>query len=150
TARPCGRAAAGGPAGSGWLLPLPRHPRRSAPAAGPTPRGRGCLPARRRHGANRGRAGVPQPGWPRLALNLGLSRRPFPADQAGKVYRLVGILTGMPRPRGPARDQLLEAAQHLLLERGYEATALDEVCATTQVTKGGLFYHFESKEQLAA
>jgi TetR/AcrR family transcriptional repressor of nem operon len=56
----------------------------------------------------------------------------------------------MPRPRGPARDQLLEAAQHLLLERGYEATALDDVCATAQVTKGGLFYHFESKEQLAA
>src|SRR6266540_1804078 len=57
---------------------------------------------------------------------------------------------GMPRPRGPARDQLLEAAQRLLLERGYEAAALDEVCATAQVTKGGLFYHFESKEQLAA
>jgi TetR/AcrR family transcriptional regulator, transcriptional repressor for nem operon len=56
----------------------------------------------------------------------------------------------MPRPRGPARDQLLEAAQHLLLERGYEATALDEVCATAQVAKGGLFYHFKSKEQLAA
>jgi TetR/AcrR family transcriptional regulator, transcriptional repressor for nem operon len=56
----------------------------------------------------------------------------------------------MPRPRGPARDQLLEAAQRLLLERGYEAAALDEVCATAQVTKGGLFYHFQSKEQLAA
>jgi TetR/AcrR family transcriptional repressor of nem operon len=56
----------------------------------------------------------------------------------------------MARPRGPARDQLLEAAQRLLLERGYEAAALDDVCATAQVTKGGLFYHFESKEQLAA
>ena len=55
----------------------------------------------------------------------------------------------MPRVPGPARDQLLEAAQHLLLERGYEAAALDDVCATAQVTKGGLFYHFESKEQLA-
>jgi len=56
----------------------------------------------------------------------------------------------MPRPRGPAREQLLEAAQRLLLERGYEAAALDDVCATAQVTKGGLFYHFASKEQLAA
>jgi TetR/AcrR family transcriptional repressor of nem operon len=55
----------------------------------------------------------------------------------------------MPRPRGPARDQLLDAAQRLLLERGYEAAALDDVCATAQVTKGGLFYHFESKERLA-
>ena len=56
----------------------------------------------------------------------------------------------MPRPRGPARDQLLEAAQRLLLERGYEAAALDDVCTRAGVTKGGLFYHFQSKEQLAA
>ena len=56
----------------------------------------------------------------------------------------------MPRPRGPARDQLLEATQRLLLERGYEAAALDDVCTRAGVTKGGLFYHFESKEQLAA
>jgi TetR/AcrR family transcriptional regulator, transcriptional repressor for nem operon len=56
----------------------------------------------------------------------------------------------MPRPRGPARDQLLDATQRLLLERGYEAAALDEICATARVTRGGLFYHFESKEQLAS
>jgi TetR/AcrR family transcriptional regulator, transcriptional repressor for nem operon len=40
--------------------------------------------------------------------------------------------------------------QTLLLERGYEAAALDDVCTRAGVTKGGLFYHFESKEQLAA
>ena len=56
----------------------------------------------------------------------------------------------MPRPPGPARGQLLDAAQRLLLERGYEGAALDDVCATAQVTKGGLFYHFQSKEELAA
>jgi TetR/AcrR family transcriptional repressor of nem operon len=56
----------------------------------------------------------------------------------------------MPRPRGPAREQLLGAAQALLLERGYEATALDDVCARAGATKGALFYHFASKEELAA
>src|SRR6266508_1881053 len=35
----------------------------------------------------------------------------------------------MPRPRGPARDQLLEAAQRLLLERGYEAAAIEHFYA---------------------
>ena len=45
---------------------------------------------------------------------------------------------------------MLQAAQRLLLERGYEAAALDDVCTRAGVTKGGLFYHFESKEQLAA
>ena len=56
----------------------------------------------------------------------------------------------MPRPRGPARELLLAATQTLLLERGYEAAALDDICTRAGVTKGGLFYHFESKEQLAA
>jgi TetR/AcrR family transcriptional repressor of nem operon len=56
----------------------------------------------------------------------------------------------MPRPRGPARELLLDAARSLLLERGYEAAALDDVCTRAGVTKGALFYHFESKEQLAA
>jgi TetR/AcrR family transcriptional repressor of nem operon len=56
----------------------------------------------------------------------------------------------MPRPRGPARELLLDAARSLLLERGYEAAALDDVCTRAGVTKGGLFYHFQSKEELAA
>ena len=68
---------------------------------------------------------------------------------------LVTLPTGrysnpMPRPRGPARELLLDAARSLLLERGYEAAALDDVCTRAGVTKGGLFYHFESKEQFAA
>src|SRR5437764_435005 len=49
-----------------------------------------------------------------------------------------------------ARERMLEAATGLLLERGYGATSLDEVCSAAGVTKGGLFYHFDSKEQLAS
>jgi TetR/AcrR family transcriptional repressor of nem operon len=56
----------------------------------------------------------------------------------------------VPRPRGPARTQLLDAAVELLLDRGFEAAALDDVCTRAGVTKGALFYHFESKEALAA
>jgi TetR/AcrR family transcriptional repressor of nem operon len=50
----------------------------------------------------------------------------------------------------PARERILEAATTLLLERGYGATSIDEVCRAAEVTKGGLFYHFESKEKLAS
>jgi TetR/AcrR family transcriptional regulator, transcriptional repressor for nem operon len=49
-----------------------------------------------------------------------------------------------------ARDRVLDAATTLLLERGYGATSVDEVCSAAGVTKGGLFYHFASKEELAA
>ncbi len=38
----------------------------------------------------------------------------------------------------------------MLLDRGYGATSIEEVCRAAGVTKGGLFYHFDSKEQLAS
>jgi len=56
----------------------------------------------------------------------------------------------MPKERGTARERTLDAATALLLKRGYGATSLDEICGAAGVTKGGLFYHFASKEQLAA
>ena len=49
-----------------------------------------------------------------------------------------------------ARERILEATTTLLLERGYGATSLDEICRTAGVTKGGLFYHFDSKEALVS
>ena len=47
--------------------PFHATPSRSAWAAGPAPRGRGRLPACGGPGPDRGRAGVPQNGWPSLA-----------------------------------------------------------------------------------
>lgn len=52
--------------------------------------------------------------------------------------------------RATAKERILDAAETLLLSRGFEATSLDEVCAAAATTKGGLFYHFDSKETLAA
>ncbi|SRR6266536_2513345 len=53
----------------------------------------------------------------------------------------------MGRP-AKARDRLLDAAQDLLLARGYAATPLDRVCEAAGVSKGAIFYHFETKEDL--
>jgi TetR/AcrR family transcriptional repressor of nem operon len=39
----------------------------------------------------------------------------------------------------PARDKLLEAAQELMLAKGYEATSVDEICAAAGPTKGSFF-----------
>jgi TetR/AcrR family transcriptional regulator, transcriptional repressor for nem operon len=49
-----------------------------------------------------------------------------------------------------ARERILEAATALLLDRGYGATSIDEICRAASVTKGGLFYHFDSKETLVS
>ena len=48
----------------------------------------------------------------------------------------------------PTRQKLLEAAQELMLAKGFTATSVDEVCAAAGVTKGSFFHYFDSKEHL--
>lgn len=49
----------------------------------------------------------------------------------------------------PAKKQaILEAATRLMLEKGYVATTVDEICAAGGVTKGSFFYYFKNKEDL--
>lgn len=49
---------------------------------------------------------------------------------------------------GPRREQLLNAAARLILEKGAGYLTLDAVCAAAHVSKGGLLYHFDSKSAL--
>ena len=48
-----------------------------------------------------------------------------------------------------ARDALLDAYQSILRDTGERATTLTAVAARAGVSKGGLLYHFASKEALA-
>lgn len=47
-----------------------------------------------------------------------------------------------------ARDRVLDALETLLIDAGPAAATLDAVAASAQVSKGGLLYHFPSKEAL--
>ena len=58
-----------------------------------------------------------------------------------------------PRPkrsRDPweTRSRILDAAEALVLTRGFSATTVDEVCAGSGVTKGAFFHHFENKDAM--
>lgn len=48
-----------------------------------------------------------------------------------------------------AKTKLLEAAVHVIRAKGYSATTVDDLCREAEVTKGGFFHHFETKEHLA-
>jgi len=48
----------------------------------------------------------------------------------------------------PTREKLLDAAQELMLTKGFSATSVDEVCETAGLTKGSFFHYFQSKEHL--
>ncbi|GAY11110.1 TetR family transcriptional regulator [Pseudonocardia sp. N23] len=52
-------------------------------------------------------------------------------------------------PAPSARDRVLDAYETLLIEAGPGATTLDAVAAAADVSKGGLLYHFASKDALA-
>lgn len=48
------------------------------------------------------------------------------------------------------RDRILDSLERLLLEQGLAHVTLEAVAAEAQVSKGGLLYHFRSKEALLA
>lgn len=52
----------------------------------------------------------------------------------------------MPRPSN--RDRILDALEDELLEGGPHAPSLDAVAARASVSKGGVLYHFPSKDDL--
>lgn len=47
-----------------------------------------------------------------------------------------------------ARDRVLDAYESLLLEQGPSGATLDAVAGAAEVSKGGLLYHFGSKDAL--
>ncbi len=48
----------------------------------------------------------------------------------------------------PTKEKLLDAAQRLMLAKGFVATTVDDICEAAEVTKGSFFHYFESKDQL--
>ncbi|MBM3924675.1 MAG: TetR/AcrR family transcriptional regulator [SAR202 cluster bacterium] len=54
----------------------------------------------------------------------------------------------MVREKVTARDKIMEAAEALFAEKGYHDAAMDDIVRLTEVSKGGLYFHFPSKERL--
>jgi len=55
-----------------------------------------------------------------------------------------------PRFRDPerTRERLLQAGYRAVYRSGFQSASIDAILAATNVTKGALYYHFESKEAL--
>jgi AcrR family transcriptional regulator len=60
---------------------------------------------------------------------------------------MVGMTDG-PAPLTDARTRVLDAAEAIVLERGVPALTLDAAAKLAGVSKGGLLYHFGTKEAL--
>jgi AcrR family transcriptional regulator len=46
------------------------------------------------------------------------------------------------------REQILDAAFNTFARRGYRDTAMDEIAAAAETSKGGVYFHFRTKEAI--
>ena len=47
------------------------------------------------------------------------------------------------------REHILATAESIILQRGYSGTSIEEIIGEAGITKGGFFYHFAGKSDLA-
>ena len=52
------------------------------------------------------------------------------------------------REREERRNQILDAAERVFLERGFEETTMDELASEAELAKGTLYLYFKNKEDL--
>lgn len=61
----------------------------------------------------------------------------------------VGILTSVPRETTTdSRQEILRAAARLFQQQGYDGTSMNDVAAALRLSKGGLYHHFQSKDEI--
>ncbi|WP_282637400.1 TetR/AcrR family transcriptional regulator [Sphingobacterium thalpophilum] len=46
------------------------------------------------------------------------------------------------------RHTILQKAFEIIYTKGYQTTSIDEIIATTKVTKGAFYYHFKTKDEM--
>ncbi|WP_343699897.1 TetR/AcrR family transcriptional regulator [Chitinophaga sp.] len=46
------------------------------------------------------------------------------------------------------RQNILQKAFELIYVKGYQTTSIDDIIATTKVTKGAFYYHFKNKDEM--
>ena len=51
-------------------------------------------------------------------------------------------------PEIDSRQEILRAAARLFYKRGYDATSMNDVATALKLSKGGLYHHFRSKDQI--
>src|SRR5689334_24784205 len=56
----------------------------------------------------------------------------------------------MPRetPTADPRQEILRASARLFQQQGYDATSMNDVAAALKLSKGGLYHHFQSKDEI--
>jgi TetR/AcrR family transcriptional regulator, transcriptional repressor for nem operon len=88
-------------------------------------------------------------GW-HVTSQAGLTLVIRPCKLVGMLLERKSLKRRPPRLRDPerTRQRLLQAAFREVYRYGFQSAGIDTILAATNVTKGALYYHFESKEAL--
>lgn len=54
----------------------------------------------------------------------------------------------MPTQTVGSRQEILRTAARLFRERGYDATSMNDISTALKLSKGGLYHHFRSKDEI--
>src|SRR6266498_2652572 len=59
------------------------------------------------------------------------------------------ILTAVPRETTTdPRQEILRTSARLFQQQGYDATSMNDIAAALKLSKGGLYHHFQSKDEI--
>ena len=47
-----------------------------------------------------------------------------------------------------SRQEILHTAGRLFQQQGYDATSMNDIAAALKLSKGGLYHHFQSKDEI--
>ena len=64
------------------------------------------------------------------------------------VTKVRNMRTAKNQQAGNTMDRILQQAMRLFLEKGYHGTSIDEITQAAELTKGALYWHFRSKQDL--
>ncbi len=53
-------------------------------------------------------------------------------------------------PEQARRQQILEAARRCFIDSGYHPTRMDDIAKAANLSKGGVYFHFKSKQEVFA
>src|SRR5262245_2223556 len=51
-------------------------------------------------------------------------------------------------PEQARRDQILQAARSCFVDRGYHPTRMEDIASAAGLSKGGVYFHFQSKQEV--